>query len=95
VAHRQQHNRIQGSYRWPSSFAAVEASQLLVSSPGWANLVADLRKLYRDLSYKLLHEVPDTTERMAVQNFDRGMLCAIERMIEFEEELKAWKEQTK
>jgi hypothetical protein len=57
--------------------------------------VADLRKLYRDLSYKLLHEVPDTTERMAVQNFDRGMLCAIERMIEFEEELKAWKEQTK
>jgi len=32
---------------------------------------------------------------MAVQNFDRGMLCAIERMIEYEEELKAWKEQTK
>jgi len=43
----------------------------------------------------VIHEVPDTVEKMAEQNFQRGQLSAIERVMDFEEELKAWREQTK
>jgi len=38
----------------------------------------------------VVHEVPQTVEKMAEQNFHRGILSGLERVIEFEEELKEW-----
>jgi len=92
---QQRQQPTQESYRWRKSFADVEGCQLLVSQRGWANLLEDLKQLHRELSYKVVHEVPQTVERMAEQNFDRGLLSGIERVIDFEEELQAWREQTK
>ena len=83
------------SQRWPSAFANVEACQSLVNHPGWKLVVADLRELHQRYQYKIAHEVPLTAVKASEQNFERGRLAGWEWVMEFEEELREWKEQHK
>ena len=48
-----------------------------------------------ELSYRLAHEVVTNMDMAAEQNSLRGILNGIERVIEFEEDLKEWREQNK
>jgi hypothetical protein len=57
--------------------------------------VADLAQHHQEESYKLVHELPNTVERMAEQNFERGRLAGWEWILEFEQELKSWLQEHK
>ena len=85
----------QESLRWPNAFRDVEASASLVGQRGWLNLLADLRQLHAELNYKIVHELKPTREGEAEQNFQRGQVAILERLLEFEEELKEWRESHK
>lgn len=87
--------QIQESLRWPNAFANPEALQLLVAREEWKLLVKDLALLHQDLSYRLGHEIVVSMEQAAQQNFQRGQLAGIERIIEFEQELSEWREDHK
>jgi hypothetical protein len=86
---------IQDSLRWPTSFANAERMQLLVASEAWQAVVADLRQHHQEQAFKITHEVPKTTEDVMQQNFERGRLAGWEWILEFEEELQEWREQSK
>ena len=83
------------SSRWPKSFVNAERMQLLVASEEWRYLVEDLRSHYQEQCYRLVHEVAVTGEQIALQNFERGRLAGWEWILEFEQELKEWREQGK
>lgn len=63
-----------------------------MSQPGWANLLEDLRKMHRQLSYKLSHQFVRSMDQAVEQNFQRGQLWGLELLLEFEQEMKDWKE---
>jgi hypothetical protein len=80
------------SYRWPLAFAKSEICHVGVDGDFWKLVEADLSKLHRELSHQVVHEVPHTLEQLAQQNFQRGVISGIERILEFREELKDWRE---
>ena len=86
---------IQESLRWPNVFAQPEAAQSLVANRGWQLVLLDLKKLHEDASYKIVHEIRPTPDGQAEQNFQRGQVAMLERLLEFEEELKEWLENRK
>jgi hypothetical protein len=94
VARRKQAAEVE-SLRWPSAFASAEQAQLLVNHPAWKLLIQDLRRHHQEQSYRLVHEMPSTVEKMAEQNFERGRLAGWEWLLEFEEELREWQSQRK
>lgn len=55
----------------------------------------DLKEVAENLSYRLAHEVVVSMEQAAEQNSLRGILSGIERITEFEEDLKSWREENK
>jgi hypothetical protein len=55
----------------------------------------DLRVLRQDLTFRIVHDLKPTREGEAEQNFQRGQVAAFERLLEFEEELKEWRESHK
>lgn len=62
---------------------------------GWPNLLADLRVVHQELSYKIVHEIHPTAEGQAEQNYFRGQITMCERLLEFEEEMKQFGEEHK
>jgi hypothetical protein len=56
-------------------------------------VIEDLSEVSRELSNKIVHEVPLTIDDTAEQNFQRGVVSGIERILDFAEELKSWREQ--
>jgi len=83
------------SLRWPIAFAKLEESQSLVQQKGWLNLLADLRALHQEISRRIVHEIRPGEEGQAEQNYQRGQIGMLERLLEFEEELREWKENLK
>ena len=86
---------VQDSFRWPGAFSNPEACSLLADQPGWKLVVADLQALADSLQYKVVHQVPVSMEQVAQQNFERGQIAALERILEFEQELAEWKKARK
>ena len=88
---RRKGESIPESLRWPTAFGDVVAMQYLVTQvKGWKNVVEDLRKFHRNLEHKIAHEVPNSAEKAMEQNFERGLLAGIERIVELEEEFNEW-----
>lgn len=83
------------SFRWPESFRDPEGSQSLVAHRGWAHLVADLTAVREQYSREILYTIPINMEQEAQLNFKRGVVSGIERILEFEEELKEWRAERK
>ena len=83
------------SNRWPRCFARPEECQSLVAHPAWQKLVEDLKQHREELSRKLVNNIAPSLDVMALQNADRGIIAGYERVIEFEEDLKAWIEDNK
>jgi hypothetical protein len=42
-----------------------------------------------------VHEIKPTPEGQAEQNFQRGQVAILERLLEFEEEMKEWQQSHK
>jgi hypothetical protein len=54
--------------------------------------VEDCRRKAEDLRHKIVHKIPTTDEAVAIQNFERGQIAALEDIIGLKQELKEWKE---
>jgi hypothetical protein len=67
----------------------------LVAQRGWLNLVEDLRNSREELIARIVHELKPTRDGEAEQNFQRGQVAAIERILEFEGELSEWRQRLK
>lgn len=52
----------------------------------------DCQSLSRELSRRIVLNIPTTVEAQMLQAFDRGVVSALERFIYLEEDLKAWRE---
>jgi hypothetical protein len=77
------------SIRWPNLFAKVEEAQLLVRTPGFLTMLADLEVLREALEYDVIH----TTPTMELTNFFRGQIAVLERLQDLPEELAEWKKE--
>ena len=95
VNRRKAGESIPESLRWPNALDNLEASQSLVAQRGWANLLLDLRALHGELCHRVVHEIKPTAEGQAEQNFQRGQVAILERLLEFEAEMKEWQESRK
>jgi len=81
------------SIRWPQLFRDPEAVDLLYLGQAFPRLVEDCRVRVADLRHKIVHNVPTSDEAVAIQNFQRGQIAALEDIIGLEQEVKEWKEQ--
>jgi hypothetical protein len=51
--------------------------------------------LHSGLCHSIVHDLKPGPDGEAEQNFYRGQVAAFERLLEFEQELKDWKERLK
>ena len=90
---RRNQNQPLESIRWPQLFQDPEAVDLLFLGQAFPRLVEDCRVRAEDLRHKIVHKVPTSDEAVAIQNFQRGQIAALEDIIGLEQEVKEWKEQ--
>jgi hypothetical protein len=92
VAKRKNQQQLIESFRWPTLFQDPEAVDLLFLGQAFPKLVEDCRRKAEDLRHKIVHKIPTTDEAVAIQNFERGQIAALEDIIGLKQELKEWKE---
>ena len=80
------------SLRWPNVFHDEELSALLFSTQAWPKLILDCQGKLQDLTYKVVHDLPTTSEAQITQAFYRGQVAVLEDIIGLESELKEWRE---
>lgn len=78
------------SLRFPNLFASDRGAEVL-EHPEWQLLLADLQKWVEDLSYRLVHQLPEGENARLEQAFWRGKVAVFEDLIFLKEEYQKWK----